>query len=75
MNNVQKFLDKTENMINEFPFLYVEIARTRSTEWMAWACTHNKDTHPEREVLANGQADTADGACAVALHKLEVLGY
>ena len=71
MDNVKKFLDTAEEMINEYPFLYVEVARTRTTEWMAWLCTHNKDTHTDRMVLASAHGFTADEACKNALDELE----
>jgi hypothetical protein len=64
---VKAFLELGEDLINKYPFLYVELARVRVTDWMAWICSHNQDTHPDRTVLVKGQGTTAEEACAKAL--------
>lgn len=69
-SSVRHFLIAAENMIDEYPHLYVELARTRATDWMAWICTHNKDTHPNRKILTNGQGSTVEEACENALQTL-----
>lgn len=67
---VNKFLDLAQKMESEYPFLYVEIAHTRTTNWMVWLCTHNKDTNPNRKVLVSTQGATAEEACRNALNEL-----
>ena len=74
MSKVEEFLELALELENKYPFLYVEIARTRVTDWMSWLCTHNKDTHPERVVLANGQGSTAEEACRNAILTFEQSG-
>ena len=64
--NVEKFVEKTEDLIESYPFLYVELARTRVTGWCA--IIRIKPSHPER--LAFGQAETAEEACEQALKEL-----
>lgn len=72
---VVHFLELAHQLIGRFPFLYVEIARTRPTDWMAWVCTHNRDTHPDRTVLVSEHGSTPDEACIKGLEALhEVIG-
>ena len=68
---VIEFLELGEDLENKYPFLYVEIARTRATGWMAWLCTHNKETHPDREVIVSAQGSTAKEACKKALQEYQ----
>jgi hypothetical protein len=48
-------------------YAYFELARHRRTDWMAWICTNVIDSDPNRKVLAKGQGDTPDEACAAAV--------
>ncbi len=65
MKNVIKFLEKAEEMENDYPFLYVEIARTRVTDYMAWL-----RVKPDGDLIVNGQGLTADDACKDAISQL-----
>lgn len=58
------------------PYAYFELAYTRTTGWMAWICDKrpNADTgRPEadRKVIARGQGDSAEAACAMALEAMQ----
>lgn len=49
---------------------YFELAYTRSTGWMAWITDKplcSPVVNPDRKVLASGQGDTPEAACADAL--------
>lgn len=50
-------------------YAYFELAYTRRTGWMAWVCSHFHQDNPNREVIASGQADTPEGACAAAMRE------
>lgn len=57
------------------PYAYFELARTRSTEWMAFICDKAPNgvtgrPEPDRVILAQGQGHTPDEACAEALEIL-----
>lgn len=74
MNNkdmpaVIRFLEVADDLISVHPFLYVEIGRTRTTDWMAWLRTKPKEG--EGKLLASGQGSTPDEACEAALAELE----
>lgn len=60
--SVSKFLSLAEDLIKSHPFLYVEIARTRTTDWMAML-----RERPHGNFIAQGQGLTAVDACTVAL--------
>lgn len=64
-NAVLKFLKIADDLIDEYPFLYVELARTRTTDWMAWL-----RKKPDGELIANGEGLSADEACADALNQI-----
>ncbi|WP_444942743.1 hypothetical protein ACJJIK_10835 [Microbulbifer sp. ZKSA006] len=64
--NITKFLSAADELENHYPFLYVEIARTRTTDWMAWL----KEKPNAASSLATGQGDTAEEACERALDNL-----
>jgi hypothetical protein len=51
-------------------YTYFELAYTRRTEWMAWLCSNHREADPDRKVLANGQGNTPEEACANALKYL-----
>ena len=67
MRNVVKFLEKAEELEMEYPFLYVEIARTRVTDYMAWL-----RVKPDGDLIVNGQGLTAEDACKDALKQLGI---
>ncbi|WHI46554.1 hypothetical protein [Microbulbifer sp. VAAF005] len=73
-NNVAEFINKAVELENHYPFLYVEIARTIRTDWMAWL---KEDTRC-KDSLAQGQGLTAEEACEDALkclpNNLKVVG-
>lgn len=64
---IRKLIALHSELLEESDYTYFELARTRTTGWMAWICSHPSDTHPDRKVLARGQGDTPDEACADAL--------
>ena len=64
-----EFLCVAEQLIGTHPFLYVELSRTRTTDWMAWLRTSAKET--EGALLASGQGLTPDDACRYALAQLK----
>lgn len=65
MENVIKFLEKAEELEMVHPFLYVEIARTRVTDYMAWLRVKTNG-----ELIVTGQGLSADDACKDALEQL-----
>lgn len=70
MSSADEFLEAAEALISQYPHLYVEVARTRPTDWMAWVCTHNRDTNPDRVVLIEAQGSTYQEACKAGLTQL-----
>ncbi|MGY3911034.1 hypothetical protein ACW5XW_08255 [Aeromonas piscicola] len=64
-----EFLCVAEQLIDIHPFLYVELSRTRTTDWMAWLRTKSKES--EGVLLASGQGTTPDEACRFALAQLK----
>lgn len=64
-----EFLCVAEQLIGTHPYLYVELSRTRTTDWMAWLRTSAKET--EGTLLASGQGLTPDEACRYALAQLK----
>ncbi|KEP91397.1 hypothetical protein DA11_06935 [Aeromonas caviae] len=64
-----EFLCVAEQLIGTHPYLYVELARTRTTDWMAWLRT--KPNENEGVLLATGQGLTPDEACRYALAQLK----
>lgn len=72
LSAVALLVDKHAALLEENPYCYFELAYTRPTGWMAWLCSHPKETHPDRKVLARGQGDTPDEAAADALKELGI---
>jgi hypothetical protein len=64
-----EFLRIAEQLIELYPFLYVEIARTRTTGWMVWL-----RVSPDGKLLANGQGEELDHACKDAIKALTASG-
>ena len=61
---IEEFLDLARDLEGQYPFLYVEIARTRTTDWMAWL-----RVRPDGDLLAFGQCSTPNEACKQALEQ------
>lgn len=59
---VNIFLSLAEDLIKSYPFLYVEIARTRTTDWMSLI-----RERPNGTFIASGQGLTPIEACEMAL--------
>lgn len=64
-----EFLCVAEQLIDIHPYLYVELSRTRTTDWMAWLRTKSKEN--DGVLLASGQGLTPDEACRHALAQLK----
>ncbi|WP_425855876.1 hypothetical protein [Aeromonas veronii] len=64
-----EFLCVAEQLIGTHPFLYVELSRTRTTDWMVWLRTKSKEN--DGVLLASGQGATPDEACRYALSQLK----
>ena len=60
--HIKKFLQIAEDLENEYPFIYVEICRTRTTYWAAWL-----REEPGGELIALGKGSTVNEACKDAL--------
>jgi hypothetical protein len=67
------FFKAAERLSERFPFLYVEVARTYPTGWMAWICSHNKLSTPDNKVLISQQGSTYAEACKNGLEALELM--
>lgn len=65
--NLERLLYIHKQWLEVSPYVYFELAYTRSTEWMAWICTNSRESDPGRKVLAKGQGSTPEEACAHAL--------
>ena len=67
MSRLAEFLElyASERKLNDYA--YMEIACTRATGYMAWICSHPKETHPDRVVLACGQGSDEEEACDKAI--------
>ncbi len=60
MTGCKEFSDLVEHLIeNGNDYIYPEVARTRSTDWMA----HIRDHHDHGNKLATGQGATMEEAC------------
>lgn len=65
-SSVSRFLKVAEDLIDEHPYLYVELARTRATDWMTWL-----RKNPHSDLIASGGGLTAEDACRDIILKLE----
>jgi len=63
--DVKRFLEYAEEQENIFPFLYVEICRTRTTDFMAWL-----REKPNGKLIVCGQGATANDACKDAMEQV-----
>ncbi|OTG82548.1 hypothetical protein B9T31_14750 [Acinetobacter sp. ANC 4558] len=66
--NLSKVVAIHAEMLETNPYCYFELAYTRSTEWMVWICSKNREQDPNRKVLLNGQGSTTEEACENALN-------
>ena len=65
--NLSKVIAIHEDMLDSNPYCYFELAYTRTTEWMVWICSNQREQDPNRKVLLRGQGSTPEEACADAL--------
>ena len=61
-----------QELVEDNPYCYFELAHTRQTGWMAWITDKplypvQEVANPDRKVLARGQGDSAEEACRIAL--------
>ena len=64
---LQQLIDLHAELLVQNPYCYFEVAYTRTTEWMAWICTNQRENDPNRKVLARGQGETPEEAADRAL--------
>lgn len=64
---LNKLLALHAELLLDNDYCYFELARTRTTDWMAWICTDAYEEDPRRKILAKGQGSTPEEACANAL--------
>lgn len=73
MDAIRALIAQHSKELEHNHYAYFELAYTRQTGWMAWITDHprsmppTKVANPDRKVLASGQGDTPDAACADAL--------
>lgn len=65
--NLSKVVAIHSEMLESNPYCYFELAYTRTTEWMVWICSKQREIDPNRKVLLNGQGSTPEEACVDAL--------
>jgi len=70
---ISELIAKHEELLENNPYCYFELAYTRQTDWMAWICSKPQTEDPERIVLASGQGSTPEEACHIALNALTPL--
>ncbi len=78
----QKLIELHDKLVQEDPYTYFELAYTRQTGYMAFICDRPAEgiigsaTYGEnRTILAKGQGDSAEEACAEALKNYIPKGY
>lgn len=62
---VTKFLALAEELIDQHPYLYMEIARTRTTDYMVWL-----RKKPDGHLIVSAQGGSVEEACQEALDNL-----
>ena len=65
--NLERLLELHASLMDSNSYCYFELARCKTTDWMAWICSDQRELNPNREVLACGQGITADEAAKAAL--------
>ena len=68
---IRELIAKHRAELEHNDYAYFELAYTRRTGWMAWITDKPLNggpvINPDRKVLARGQGDTPEGACAAAI--------
>lgn len=72
MDAIRELIAQHSNELERNHYAYFELAYTRRTGWMVWitdkpAFRESVLVNPDRKVLARGQGDTPEAACADAL--------
>lgn len=72
MDAIRALIAQHSNELERNHYAYFELAYTRRTGWMVWitdkpAFRESVLVNPDRKVLASGQGDTPEAACAAAL--------
>lgn len=67
ITKVQEFIALHELLLQENPYSHFELARTRTTDWMAILATNAVDGHHDYKILAKGQGLTPEEAAQTAL--------
>lgn len=70
MKNVKRFLEIADELESSYPYLYVEIARTRGKRYIALL-----EEKPGEKEICMGQGETADDACADAIEAIDKSKY
>ncbi len=73
-DDVDKLIEVTEvfeEVINHYPFAYIEIARTKITDWMVYVHTFHKKNDPRFKEIAHSQELTMYEAVVEAVTQLE----
>jgi hypothetical protein len=66
-SSLQELIDLHEQLLEQNPYCYFELAYTRPTAWMAWLCTDCRENNPARKILAQGQGHTIEAAAKSAI--------
>ena len=73
LDAVRALIELHSKELEQNVYAYFELAHTRQTGWCAWITDHPRSMppvpviNPDRKVIASGQGDTPDAACAAAL--------
>jgi hypothetical protein len=65
--NLERLLELHASLMDSNSYCYFELARTKTTEWMAWICSDQREINPLRKVIAHGQGFSVEEACEQAL--------
>ncbi|MFP0373809.1 hypothetical protein [Acinetobacter nosocomialis] len=68
MTALQRVLEIHEEMLEENPYCYFELAYSRTTDWMVWICSKALVNDPNRKVLLHGQGLTPEEAAQNAIN-------
>lgn len=66
-SDLQRLIDLHSELLTRNSYCYFELAYCKTTHWMAWICTDNRENNPDRVVLARGQGDSPEAAAKSAL--------
>lgn len=70
MDNVTKALELFEKARQKNPYLYFELAYTKTTDWMCWLIDKEGGG---KNVLCQDQGTTPDSACVNIIPTLQIL--